>query len=150
MARVPVIESPCPIAGRPLPNGASDHCGICDRTVHNLDRMTERERRDFMGSCGGKVCVAYTIRVPAGGPRRRVLGAAALAAAAVVALPVAAGESPVVGQSRVGNANDLPNCDPLIDLVVVGGGVNSGNDAKWMDDGKDAPPELPSIEDDGR
>ena len=48
MARVPVVDSPCPIAGRPLPAGATDHCSQCERTVHNLNRMSERERRDFM------------------------------------------------------------------------------------------------------
>lgn len=150
MARVPVVESPCPVAGRPLPRGASDHCGICERTVHNLDRMSERERHEFMSACSGKVCVAYTVRVPASGLRRRALGAAALAAAAVASLPLAAEESPVVGMSPVGDANGLPNCDDLLDGVVVTGGVNKGDEAKWMDDGKDAPPELPVIEDDGR
>jgi hypothetical protein len=150
MARVPVIESPCPIAARPLPVGASDHCAICDRTVHNLDRMTERERRDFVSSCAGKVCVAYTVRMPSSGFRRRALGTVALAALAATSLPLAAQDSPVVGMSPVGNMNGLPNCDELFDDVVVTGGVNKGTEANWAEDGKDAPPELPSIEDDGR
>jgi hypothetical protein len=30
------------------------------------------------------------------------------------------------------------------------GGVTHGDQADWIDDGKDAPPELPTIEDDGR
>ncbi|HET8712209.1 MAG TPA: hypothetical protein VFM23_00835, partial [Gemmatimonadales bacterium] len=64
MAKVPVVESPCPIAGKGLPAGASEHCTLCDRSVYNLDRMSERERRDFMRSCSGKVCVAYTVRIP--------------------------------------------------------------------------------------
>ncbi|HUQ11982.1 MAG TPA: hypothetical protein VM146_16825 [Steroidobacteraceae bacterium] len=150
MARVPVIESPCPIAARPLPLGASDHCGACDRTVHNLDRMSERERREFMSACTGKVCVAYTMRVPAAGLRRRANGVVAFAAMTVAALPLAAQESPVVGMSPVEGANGLPNCDDLLDGVVVTGGVNKGNDASWVDDGKDAPPDLPTMEDDGR
>jgi len=150
MARVPVVESPCPIAGKPLPAGASEHCALCERSVHNLDRMNERERVEFMRSCSGKVCVAYTVRLPASVLRKRGLAAAALAAAAVVSLPVAAAEeSPVEGMSPVTPAAQLPNCDELLDAIVVGG-VSHGDQAKWADDGKDAPPELPVIEDDGR
>ena len=149
MARVPVVESPCPIAGKRLPSGATEHCGLCDRAVHNLDLMSAAERREFMSSCSGKVCVAYTVRIPANGLRKRSLAAAALAAAALVSLPAAAQDSPVLGQSPVGDANGLPFCDELSEVVVTGG-VLKGSQAEWIDDGKDAPPELPTIEDDGR
>jgi hypothetical protein len=152
MARVPKIDTPCPIAGKPLPAGATEHCSLCDRPVHNLDLMSDGERREFLGACGGKVCVAYTVRIPASGLRRRAVTpaslAAVLAASAMASLPAAAQESPVVGQSPVANPNGLPNCDDFLEVVV--GGVNKGDEAKWVDDGKDAPPELPSIEDDGR
>ena len=67
MARVPVVESPCPIVGKPLPAGATEHCTLCERSVHNLDRMSDRERREFMSSCSGKVCVAYTVKIPVSG-----------------------------------------------------------------------------------
>jgi hypothetical protein len=121
--------------------------------VHNLDRMTPVERRDFMSACSGKVCVAYTVRIPASGLRRRALPAltaAALAVSAMAALPAAAEEQLVVGMSPVGDdPNGLPNCDDYGEWIVVGG-VNKGDEAKWADDGKDAPPELPTIEDDGR
>lgn len=149
MARVPVIESPCPIAGKQLPAGDTEHCSLCERSVHNLDRMSDRERRDFMSSCSGKVCVAYTVRIPANGLRKRAVSTAALAVAAITALPAAAQESPVVGMSPVNDPNGLPKCDDYWDLIVVGG-VNKGDEAKWADDGKDAPPELPTIDDDGR
>jgi len=156
MARVPVVESPCPIAGKQLPNGATEHCTLCDRSVHNLDRMNARERVEFMSSCSGKVCVAYTVRVPVSSLRNRSLAAATLAAAAMVSLPLAAAEgtpdqaSPVVGQSPIAaDPNQLPNCDDYADMIWVGG-VSHGDQAKWVDDGKDAPPELPVIEDDGR
>ena len=46
MARVPRIDSPCPI-NRPRFKGATDHCSHCDRTVHNLNLMSDRERREF-------------------------------------------------------------------------------------------------------
>lgn len=149
MARVPVVESPCPIAGKPLPAGDTEHCSLCERSVHNLDRMSAGERVAFMASCSGKVCVAYTVRIPAGGLRKRALTAAAVAAAAMASLPVAAQDSLVVGSSPVTDPNGLPNCTDWNDVIVVGG-VNKGDDAKWVDDGKDAPPELPTIEDDGR
>jgi hypothetical protein len=149
MAQAPVVESPCPIAGKPLPAGATEHCGLCDRSVHNLDLMGAAERRAFMSSCSGKVCVAYTVRIPANSLRKRSLTAAALAAATLVSLPAAAQDSPVLGQSPVGDANGLPACDDFSEVVVTGG-VLKGNQAEWVDDGKDAPPELPTIEDDGR
>ena len=145
MARVPVIDSPCPIAGRPLPHGATDHCSVCERSVHNFDRLSARERVEFMSSCSGKVCVAYTVRIPVSTLRKRGLAAAAvigtMAAAALVSLPVAADET---------DANQLPNCDDVLMEVVMTGGVVHTDQAEWVEDGKDAPPDLPSIEDDGK
>jgi hypothetical protein len=146
VARVPVIDSPCPIADRPLPAGASDHCTQCDRTVHNLDRMNERERVEFMRGCSGKVCVAYTKRVPVSVLRPRGLAAATLAAAALVSLPAAATDA----MSPVPDARELPHCEEDLLEIVLTGGVLRGNQAEWADDGKDALPELPTIEDDGR
>ncbi|MEO8018132.1 MAG: hypothetical protein ABI769_09985 [Pseudomonadota bacterium] len=148
MARVPVVESPCPIAGKALPPGATEHCTLCDRSVHNLDLMNSRQRTEFMSSCSGKVCVAYIVRVPVSSLRRRGL-VAAIAAAALVSLPVAAEEPLVQGMSPVGNPNQLPNCDDYEDMVITGG-VHRGDQAEWKDDGRDAPPDLPVIEDDGR
>jgi hypothetical protein len=144
MARVPVVESPCPIAGKALPAGATEHCKLCERSVHNLDRMSDRERREFMGSCSGKVCVAYTVKIPV---RHRGFAAASIAAAALVALPAAA-ETPAMSPLP-GSADELPHCDELGEVVITGG-VSRGDQAEWADDGKDAPPELPTIEDDGR
>ena len=149
MARIPVVESPCPIQGKSLPRGAKEHCTLCDRWVHNLDRMNARERVEFMSSCSGKVCVAYTVRVPVSSLRRRSLGAAALAATALVSLPLAAAESPAEGMSPASSPDQLPHCEDLLEAVVVGG-VTHGDQAEWADDGNDAPPELPVIEDDGR
>jgi len=158
MARVPVIESPCPVAGKALPGGASEHCTLCDRSVHNLNLMSDVQRREFMRSCSGKVCVAYSIRIPAGRlpVRHRGLAAATLAAAALASMPLAAQEtqpeSPVGPMSPLRDAiteADLPNCDEYYDMVLIGG-VTHGDQAEWVDDGKEAPPELPTMEDDGR
>ena len=161
MARVPVVDSPCPIANRPLPAGASDHCPQCDRTVHNLDRMSDGQRREFMNACSGKVCVAYTLKIPAARIplRHRGLAVAALAATALASLPAAAdttsadsGEAPSDAMSPMpGSAPQFPNCDSdSLSEVVVTGGVSKGDQAEWVDDTQDAPPDLPTIEDDGR
>ena len=153
MARAPLIDTPCPIAGKQLPAGATEHCTLCDRSVHNLDLMSAGERREFMSACSGKVCVAYTVRVPVGGLNKRALSTAALAAAAVAsslaALPAAAQESPVVGMSPVNDPNGLGICDEEMEWVVVGG-VSQADQAEWADDGKDAPPDLPTMVDDGK
>jgi hypothetical protein len=157
MARIPVIESPCPLEGKSIPAGATRHCTHCDRTVHNLNRMSERQRREFMSSCSGKVCVAYTVRIPI---RHRGLAVASLAAAAAMALPAAAAppsdatEPPVGAMSPVpaapGATPHLPNCNDYYWEEVLVGGVSRGDQAEWADDGKNAPPELPTIEDDGK
>ena len=155
MARVPRIDSPCPI-NRPRFPGATDHCSHCDRTVHNLNLMNDRERREFMSSCSGKVCVAYTVRVPVSRSpvRHRGLGAAALAAAALAALPAAA-ESPAEtvemsdAMSPMPGTQQFPNCDSYYEYDLEGG-VSFADQAEWVDDGKDAPPDLPTVEDDGR
>ena len=146
MAKVPAVESPCPIRNKGLPAGASEHCTLCDRSVHNLDLMSAGERRAFMSSCSGKVCVAYTVRMPT--RRASTAAAAALAITALANLPAAADEPPTGAMSPVPGNEQLPNCDELEWIVV--GGVSKGEHAKWVDDGKDAPPELPVIEDDGR
>jgi len=151
MARVPRIDSPCPLENRPWPAGASDHCSHCDRTVHNLNRMNERERREFMSACSGKVCVAYTIRIPI---RHRGLGAAAVAAAALAALPAAADTpseviEPSDALSPLPGTPQLPHCDTYYESEEIGG-VSHADQAEWVDDGKDAPPDLPTVEDDGR
>jgi hypothetical protein len=51
--------------------------------------------------------------------------------------------------SPIANPNALPNCDDYEDWIIMGG-VTKGDQAEWADDGKDAPPDLPSIEDDGK
>ncbi|HKU89706.1 MAG TPA: hypothetical protein VJP84_07920 [Steroidobacteraceae bacterium] len=151
MAKVPVIESPCPVVGKGLPAGATEHCTLCDRSVHNLDRMSAGQRREFMRSCSGKVCVAYTVKIPV---RHRGLVAASIAAAALVSLPAAAEDpapqaEPPAGAMSPATPDQYPHCDDYYEEILVGG-VSHGDQAEWTDDGKDAPPELPTIEDDGR
>jgi len=114
--------------------------------------MSDGERRAFMQACSGKICVAYTVKLPS---RLRGAGsAAAIAALALASLPAAAedlaqGDPPAGAMSPVPGNERLPNCDALSEIVVTGG-VTRGDQAEWVDDGKDAPPELPTMEDDGR
>jgi len=114
--------------------------------------MNERQRREFMGACSGKVCVAYTVRLPI---RHRSLGVAALAAVAIASLPAAAdtlsesAEPPGDAMSPMPGAPQYPNCDSYLEEVIVGG-VSHGDQAEWADDGNNAPPDLPTMEDDGR
>jgi len=155
MARVPVVESPCPIAGKQLPVGATEHCTLCERSVHNLDRMSARERGEFMSACSGKVCVAYTVRIPVRPHGLALATMATLATAALVSLPAAAegpdsmGPAEAAGDETPMDPSNLPHCDEFLDYVITGG-VLRGNQAEWTDDGKDAPPELPTMEEDGR
>jgi hypothetical protein len=152
MARVPVIESLCPIVGKRMPVGASEHCSQCDRAVFNLNQMGESERRAFMRGCNGGVCVAYTVKIPA----RRGLLAATLAAAALVSLPAAADvpSEPAAAEAPVEKATPadgaaLPTSDEYYEGEIIGA-VLDPQDAEWIDDGKDAPPALPVVEDDGK
>ncbi len=155
MARFPIIESPCPIAGKRVPNGASEHCSTCDRAVFNLNSMNDTERRAFMNGCSGKVCVAYTVRMPA---RRGPFAAAALAAAALMALPAAATDAdqekvapattPADAAQPAADLGELPRSDHYDEMELVGGVLDAEN-AEWADDAESAPA-LPTVADDGR
>jgi hypothetical protein len=61
---------------------------------------------------------------------------------------VAAQEQGVEGMSPIPDPNGLPACDEYLEVIT--GGVSKGDQAEWADDGKDAPPELPTMVDDGR
>lgn len=70
----PKITGPCPYADRLDEILEGDICRLCQRQVTDLTDMTDAERRRFMASCSGAVCVSY--RLPA------VAMAAAVAVAA--------------------------------------------------------------------
>jgi hypothetical protein len=80
--------------------------------------------------------------------RKRALATAAIAAAALTSLPVAAQETGIEGQSGMPDPNGLPNCNDYVEIWV--GGISKGDQAEWADDNKDAPPELPTMVDDGK
>jgi len=98
MASAPIIDSPCPFRVSAMPDAGRDHCGHCDRQVHNLDGMSSSQRKAFMASCEGKVCVAYTVHRSA--QRRNLsLGVGLLASLAGSAAMAADNPAPAVPQT---------------------------------------------------
>jgi hypothetical protein len=132
MARVPVINLPCPLRWKTLPTTGSDFCGQCERRVHNLDAMNEAERRSFFSTCSGEVCVAYTI------PRRTGMAAFGAVAALV-------GAAQATAQDTYPTQVTGPTCDPLQETIVVGG-VKSARDVRWVDEREAARPAAPEIQ----
>jgi len=149
MSRFPVIDSPCPLRVANLPRTGRDHCGHCDRQVHNLDGMRNSQREAFMRSCSGKVCVAYTIHRQVArrnlslgiGMLATLAGSAAMADDAIIDNGAAAPSAAVTDSSA--NPQPMKN----LDFVVLGGVENPG-DARWSDEREisaDAPGSLPEI-----
>ena len=152
MARIPLITSPCPLRWASLPEAGRDHCGQCDRKVHNLDGMSASQREAFLGGCSGKVCIAYTANVKR--QRRNVaLGAGLMAAmagsTAMASDPLAElGASSASGPTSPVEATvDAPVELEDLDMILVGG-VEGGDSVRWMDEDELEPEQgdaLPTI-----
>jgi hypothetical protein len=85
MTPFPRIQRPCPYLDRLDAVIDGGFCRMCEREVHDLTAMDERERAGFLAACGGDACVSYTMTV------KPALAAALIAAsAAVLAAPGAA------------------------------------------------------------
>jgi hypothetical protein len=128
MAQYPKIDSPCPIKGRERAETGIDFCKVCERSVHNLSAMTESERKRFMASCTGPVCVSYTVKRKR---EQKIVWAMAMAATVAVAPGIASA-----------------HCDPvevMEDTFTEEGGVKDPGNVQWFDDEK--PQELPVIVD---
>lgn len=160
MAKAPIIDSPCPFSASETPQAGRDHCGHCDRKVHNLDGMSTQQREHFMRSCTGKVCVAYTVHRAA--PRRNLaLGATLVAALSGTGMAMAqqvppllapepAQHSPVTSDPSVTivEPSQLLTVDSLQLTSVVMGGVLNPGDARWAEEselGASPQDELPTI-----
>jgi hypothetical protein len=61
MTSFPPIRVRCPLRFRALPEPDRDWCGFCQKRVHNLDLMSESERRALLAR-GDSICVAYTVK----------------------------------------------------------------------------------------
>ena len=149
MARAPIITSPCPLRWSSLPQAGRDHCGRCDRRVHNLDGMGDAQRKAFLAGCEGKVCVAYTVH--ASRQRRNVALGAGLVAAMVGSTAMAAGPLVVSDNSPAGEtspvvATGAPESEEL-EMILVGGIEDAAN-VRWADEDEiaaDAPAEPQVI-----
>jgi hypothetical protein len=150
--RIPVITSPCPLRWASLPQTGRDHCGHCDRQVHNLDGMSGEQRAAFLGGCSGKVCVAYTASVKR--QRRNVALGAGLLAAMAGSTAMASDVDAALGlateaMTPVETTTLVTGEEPgeELDIIVVGG-IQAGDTVRWADEGEPAAAdatELPTI-----
>jgi hypothetical protein len=127
MAEYPKIDSPCPIKWTSLPEAGNNFCKLCERSVHNLSAMTQTERKAFMASCTGSVCVAYAAKP---GREQKIVWAMAMAATVAIAPGIASAQSDAV---------------EALEMEVFVGGVKEPGSVQWQDDEK--PQQLPVIMD---
>jgi hypothetical protein len=130
MARVPVINSPCPLRWASAPQPGMDFCGQCQRRVHNLDYMSATDRQTFFAACSGEVCVSFTVRRPV---RASIALGASLVAAAAMA-----------GSANTGAPADSVDEEELVEVSITGGTV-SGGQVQWVDETEAALPEKPDL-----
>ena len=145
MARVPRIDSPCPLKQAEQLR-IDGHCGRCDKHVHALDGMDDAQRHALFAAAKGPLCVSYRMpinRAPALGAAMAVMFSASAAMAGQdcdEAKPVyqSVGSAPLEQLMNLDDANER-----LDTIVVTGGGVRFPADAKWIDDG--SLPDLPIV-----
>ena len=143
--KFPKIDSPCPIRWSSLPTAERNFCTHCERRVHNLSGMTEVQRRQFLASCDGKVCVAYTV------PRARPIAAMRLRLgmlAAIATTPAMAQDTTHEAVSPFTGAQVFPSTQPahvvcdetnarvedqIPEMVIFVGGVTDPKNARWVD-----------------
>lgn len=146
MARVPRIESPCPLTMAEQLR-IDGHCGRCNKTVHALDGLDDAQRHALFAAARGAICVSYRLpvkRVPALG----VAMAAMLSASAVMAGQDCAETKPAFQSvdsapvEQVVNLEEASKPADPVDMIFVGG-IQSAEDAEWIDDG--SVPDLPIV-----
>lgn len=125
MAVYPLIESPCPYKGKLSEILDGDICRLCHREVHDLTGMSGADRRAFLKSCRGEVCVSYSVAAV-------TAASLGLLAASAIAAPSASAQT----------------TDPTeqIHFVIVGG-LKNGSEAALVVHGEDDDdvPELPVV-----
>ena len=145
MARVPRIDSPCPLS-RAEQLRIDGHCGRCNKHVHALDGLDERQRRALFAAARGPLCVSY--RAPAyRSPAMAVAMAAMISAGTAVAGQDCDEAAPALQSLQSAPQEQLIQLqnqadDGVYDTIIVGG-INSAEDAKWVDDG--SLPDLPMV-----
>ena len=131
MAIFPKIQSPCPYQTNLAAVMDGDNCRMCKRQVHDLTAMSDAQRKAFLASCSGEVCVSYRLRPAI---------AVAVLATAMTALPMAAASQ-----------EPAPAAEPELqmELVIVAGGIHDPANVDFIEDAADqAMAELPVVYDD--
>ena len=157
--KFPKIDSPCPIRWNALPTAEKNFCTQCERKVHNVTDMSEVQRRQFLASCNGKVCIAYTV------PHARPLAAMRMSLgmlAVIAATPALAQDATHEGMSPYTGVQVLPFAQPstvecddanaraegeLLETIVIAGGVTDPQNVRWVEADAGHPP-LPVVPDD--
>jgi hypothetical protein len=136
MARVPLIDSPCPLsqAEQLRING---HCGRCHKTVHALDGLDDDQRRALLAAAKGPLCVSWRTTVRRG-PALGAAMAAMLSAGAAMAGQDCDEAKPAFQSVESSPAapftvsGEEPG-ERLDRIVITGGGVRL-RDAVWLDE----------------
>lgn len=135
MSRFPKIQSPCPYKANLSALMDGDTCRMCQRQVHDLTAMDDRQRQAFLSACREEVCVSYRF------PLRPVLAAAG-AAVAIAALPMAAAAQDMVPPAAAPDP-EMENMD-----IFVGGITDLANIEYVEDDADSAMADLPVVYED--
>jgi hypothetical protein len=136
MARVPLIDSPCPLSQAEQLR-IDGHCGRCHKTVHALDGLDDDQRRALFAAAKGPLCVSYRTTVRRG-PALGAAMAAMLSAGAAMAGQDCDEAKPVFQsvESSPSTPFTVSGEEPgerLDSIVVTGGGVRP-RDAVWVDE----------------
>lgn len=135
MARIPLIDSPCPLS-RAEQLRIDGHCGRCNKQVHVLDGLDDAGRQALFAAARGPLCVSYRVT----SHRAPVLGAA-------MAAMLSAGTA-MAGQDCDEARPELQSIDPApapvvlleeadsepLDTIIMVGGIQSAEEATWIDD----------------
>jgi hypothetical protein len=135
MSSFPKIDSPCPLRWNSAPAAGRDFCTQCRRRVHNLDAMSEAQRRALLAGCETDICVSYSVS-------RRRLAAAGIGLAAALSFGAAAADVPT-DRSPVATPSVIPS-EPKADCAtndeapleieeIFVGGISSAREAEWVE-----------------
>lgn len=140
MGMFPRIQSPCPYQANRAAIMDGDFCRMCKRDVVDLTAMSDAGRVAFFEDCATEVCVSYRV------PIRSALGVAALAAAAVAALPAAAQDVPAPVEAVATVSADEPPAGDSEEIMIVMGGITAPRDVEFVEAPEDATlPEIPVV-----
>lgn len=147
MALVPLLRTPCPVRFDRMPQPGMDYCTLCARRVHNLDGLTDAQRRAVLATADadGRVCVAYTLRRPAqANALVRTAAAAALVATGCASATQPAPHDQVIPtHAATAAAAELSPVPAALDEIVVLGSASP----VFVDDSQvDLPEGTPDTE----